>query len=183
MKEYHFGDLQVEIDEEVTRNYYAHAPISKCISQFDRDFVELAKRRLLPGDVLTLLDKLSIPPEKATYLEGWDLPDDTGYWSVEYRIAGRILNELEPIELWLPPKRKGFKKIAAPFGLALGALLGRKPALEKVLVSGTFEGKLEGGTNMLCEAVTAETDFPGPCFDLIFLIGVPKGLDGPVIGY
>lgn len=177
MKEYHFGDIRAEIDEEATRSYYAQAPVLGCTCEFDQNFVELAKRRKLPEDVLALLDKLSIPPEKAIHMEDYALPDETGFAYIHYRIAGRLLNEPEPVELWLPPKRKGFKKFTALLGLLLGSLLGRKPVLEKVLVPGTLEGELEGGALIECKAVTAAADFPGPCFDFAFLCWVSSALD------
>ena len=92
MKEYEWGGFRVEIDEETTRDYYSDSIEWDCTCGHCRNFVELARRRELPGDVLELLDKLSILPEKASYV--CELYDKDGmlYYEVAYRLSGRILS-------------------------------------------------------------------------------------------
>ncbi len=95
MTRYTWGGFHVEVDEAATRRWYGTGPVWDCTCGHCRNFVELAKRRALPRAALELLDKLSIPPEKATYVcELYD-KDGTLYYQAVYRLAGRVLAGLE----------------------------------------------------------------------------------------
>ena len=90
---YTWEGYQVEVDEEATRAYYSDSIEWECTCGHCRNFVLLARERRLPVDILALLDKLGIPPEKASYVcELYD-KDEKLYYQVDYRIAGRVLRE------------------------------------------------------------------------------------------
>lgn len=63
---YTWEGYQVEVDEETTRAYYSDSIEWECTCGHCRNFVLLAQERRLPVDILALLDKLGIPPEKAS---------------------------------------------------------------------------------------------------------------------
>ena len=56
------------MDEQATRACYAQAPDWDCTCGHCRNFLALARERKLPEELLAILDSLSIPPEKATYV-------------------------------------------------------------------------------------------------------------------
>ncbi len=90
---YTWGEYKVEIDEEATRGWYEKAGEWDCTCGHCRNFVLLARERQLPGEILDLLDKLGIPPEKASYVcELYD-KDEKLYYQVNYRVAGWVLKE------------------------------------------------------------------------------------------
>ena len=92
---YTWGEYKVEIDEEATRGWYEKAGEWDCTCGHCRNFVLLARERQLPGEILDLLDKLGIPPEKASYVcELYD-KDEKLYYQVNYRVAGWVLKELK----------------------------------------------------------------------------------------
>ena len=95
MKEYRFGEIWVEIDEEATRDYYANSVVWDCTCGHCRNFVEVAKKRQLPEELLRLLDKLSIPPEKATYVCEMDAQGRRLFYELSYRLSGRVLKSPE----------------------------------------------------------------------------------------
>ncbi len=168
MREYAFGDFRVEIDEEAPRDYYADSIEWDCTCAYCRNFVFLARERKLPEDMLELLDKLGIPPEKATYayeVNGEDV--DLLYFAI-YRVSGRIVDEPEPVEEWKPEIRKGFMGWID----RLYALLGH-PRKKKWLRYVSVQGKLEGGTEVWCvrqEYPSSAKNFPEPGFDLGFAV-------------
>lgn len=90
-KQYLFG-FTVEIDEASTRRWYAAVEEWGCACNDCRNFLALAHKRQLPTSVLEPLDKLGIPPEKATYVcHLYD--DEKGHlYQFSYRIAGNILS-------------------------------------------------------------------------------------------
>ena len=81
----------VEIDEEATRAWYAQADEWGCECGDCRNFLTLARRRALPAPVLELLDKLGIPPEKATYVCEMYPAEGGHVYQFSWRIAGNIL--------------------------------------------------------------------------------------------
>ena len=86
-----FG-FRVEIDEEATRAWYAQADEWGCECGDCRNFLTLARKRALPAPVLEPLEKLGIPPEKATYVCEM-YPTEGGHvYQFSWRIAGNILN-------------------------------------------------------------------------------------------
>ena len=95
MNGYDFGGFRVEIDEETTRDYYSGSVAWDCSCGHCRNYALLARERKLPVELLELLDKLGIPPEKANYV--CELYDKDGklYYQADYRVAGRILGEPE----------------------------------------------------------------------------------------
>ena len=89
---YSFFGFQVEVDETATCDWYSHSEEWDCDCGHCRNFLTLARARELPATVLEFLDKLGIPPEKATYVCEM-YPDGDGLcYQFSYRIAGNILN-------------------------------------------------------------------------------------------
>ena len=89
---YSFFGFQVEVDEAATHDWYAQSEGWACDCGHCRNFLTLARRREFPALVLESLDKLSIPPEKATYV-GVLYPDGDGLcYQFSYRMAGNILS-------------------------------------------------------------------------------------------
>ena len=88
---YNLFNFQVEIDEASTRDWYAEAEGWDCDCGHCRNFLTLARRRELPTTVLEALDKLGIPPEKATYVCEMCPKEDGLLYQFSYRIAGNIL--------------------------------------------------------------------------------------------
>ena len=175
MKEYDFGDFRVEVDEEATRDYYADSMEWDCTCAYCRNFVFLARERKLPEDMLELLDKLGIPPEKATYAFEVNGEDEDLLYHVFYRVAGHIVDEPEPVEEWIPGIRKGFMgKLDR-----LGALLGH-PHKKRWLRYVSLQGCLGGGTaiwSVRKDYPSSAENFPEPGFDLGFAIWL-KWKDG-----
>ena len=82
---------RVSIDEKATQAWYASAAEWGCECGHCRNFLANARKRCLPYEILTLLDKLKIPPEKATYV-GELYTDELGiHYQFSYRIVGEIL--------------------------------------------------------------------------------------------
>ena len=90
-KQHLFGSM-VEIDEVSTRRWYADAEEWGCDCGDCRNFLALAQKRQLPAFVLEQLDKLDIPPEKATYVCQMYPDGDGQHYQFSYRIAGNILS-------------------------------------------------------------------------------------------
>ncbi len=97
MQQYNFWEFQVELDEAITKNWYTKSAAWDCDCGYCRNFLALARKNALPASVMEILNKLGIPPEKATYVCGI-FSDDGLLYQFSYRIAGNILNE-EQIEL------------------------------------------------------------------------------------
>ena len=145
---------EVQVDLETTRSYYAQAPDWNCSCGHCRNFVALARARKLPEELLAILDSLSIPPEKATYvceLDDRDWKEKGVLYEISWRVAGEVVKKPESKENegteWGPPVRL--------------------PALCLMLGHETFP-------------VGAE--FPQPNFDLDVSLYLPWVLDEPVDG-
>lgn len=80
-----------EIDEAATRAWYEAAPVWDCDCGHCRNFLALARARRLPPALLEVLDALSIPPEKATYVCQYEARPEGIFYQVNYRLAGRLL--------------------------------------------------------------------------------------------
>jgi len=89
---FRWGSVSTEVDEAAVRQWYGAAPQWNCACGHCRNFVELARRRALPDALLELLDRLSVPPEKASYV--CELYDKDGrlFYEAAYRLAGRVLS-------------------------------------------------------------------------------------------
>ena len=89
---YSFFGFQVEVDEAATRDWYSQSKGWACDCGHCRNFLVLARERKFPTPALDILDKLGIPPEKATYVCEM-YPDGDGFrYHFSYRIAGNILS-------------------------------------------------------------------------------------------
>ena len=143
-----------QVDLEATRSYYAQAPDWDCICGHCRNFLALARARKLPEELLAILDSLSIPPEKATYvceLDDRDWKEKGVLYEISWRLAGAVVKKPESREnegtKWGPPVR------LPGFQLMLGH-----------------------------EVCPVEPDFPEPNFDLDVSLYLPWVLDEPVEG-
>ena len=143
-----------QVDLETTRSYYAQAPDWDCICGHCRNFVALARALKLPEELLAILDGLSIPPEKATYVCGLDDRDwkEKGVlYEISWRVAGAVVKKPESREnggtFWGPPVQ------------------------------------LPGFHLMLGHATSpVKPEFPAPHFDLDVSLYLPWVLDEPVEG-
>lgn len=63
LTEVRLGEYLVEIDRNVTRDWYAKAEGWSCSCGDCRNFLTIAKARALPEPFLSLLDSLGIPME------------------------------------------------------------------------------------------------------------------------
>lgn len=84
---------QVEFDETLTLNWYANAGEWDCDCVYCRNFVSLAKKRQLPQQVLDILARLGIAPEKATYVCHLEENEDGQLYQFSYRLAGTIISQ------------------------------------------------------------------------------------------
>ena len=145
---------EAQVDEQATRACYAQAPDWDCPCGHCRNFVVLARERKLPEELLAILDSLSIPPEKATYvceLDDRDWKEKGVLYEISWRLAGAVIKKPESREnegtKWGPPVR------LPGFQLMLGH-----------------------------EVCPVEPDFPEPNFDLDVSLYLPWALDEPVEG-
>ena len=154
MTEFEWNGYRVEVDEKATRDCYARAEPWGCECGHCRNFLALARERRLPGEILEILDSLSIPPEKATYVcvlgydESWR--EKGLLYQISWRMAGTILDR--------------------PAGESNGQEWGP-------LVKRPWGGMLLGH-----ESFPVEPDFPMPHFDLDTSLYLPWILDEPVEG-
>ena len=100
MEKYNFFGCEVEVDLETTQSWYAAAKPQRRLYDKEantRNFRALARKRQLPAFVLEHLDKLGIPPQKATYIQFQCAEEDgTDRYAFSYRIAGNILSGYLP---------------------------------------------------------------------------------------
>ncbi len=83
--------FRAEADAEATRAWYAHEGDEwYCMCGHCRNFVAQAKTRQLPEELLSLLDRLSIPPEKATYVCEMD---GEGLYELCWNVSGKLLEK------------------------------------------------------------------------------------------
>ena len=86
-----------QVDERATRDCYEKAGAWDCSCGHCRNFLALARARRLPGELLAILDSVSIPPEKATYVcelyheENWR--EKGLLYELSWRVAGTILDK------------------------------------------------------------------------------------------
>ena len=85
-----FG-YRVEMDVKATRDWYRNADEWGCECGHCRNFLNLARSRKLPVSVMEMLDRLGIPPEKATYVCELYTDDSGIHYQFSYRIAGTII--------------------------------------------------------------------------------------------
>ena len=85
----HLLNCDVEIDNEQTAQWYAQAEDWGCECGNCLNFLAVTRQGLLPSYITTLLEKLHIPPTKATYV---CLLDGEHLYQFSYRIAGNILS-------------------------------------------------------------------------------------------
>lgn len=91
MREYSFGDFRVEVDEEATRAWYERVGEWDCTCGHCRNFVLLAQERQLPEEMLKVLDKLCIPPAKASYVCEIYEEGEKLFYQIAYCLPGKIL--------------------------------------------------------------------------------------------
>ena len=155
MTRFSWYGYEAQVDEQATRDYYEKAGEWDCSCGHCRNFLALARGRKLPEELLAILDSLSIPPEKATYVcelyYDKDWREKGLLYQLEWRIAGRVVKRPESKENegteWGPQvKQPGFY-------LMLGH-----------------------------ETYPVEPEFPKPNFDLEVSLYLPWVLDEPVDG-
>ena len=84
----------MEIDQAATAAWYARAGQWGCGCGHCRNFLALARERRLPGEVLSILDRLHIQPEKATYVCELYTDGEKGpLYQFSWRVAGRVLDK------------------------------------------------------------------------------------------
>ncbi|MCI8422110.1 MAG: hypothetical protein HFF50_01045 [Lawsonibacter sp.] len=83
----------VEVDDAATQDWYAQSEGWDCPCGHCRNFLQLARERKLPAFLLEALDRLGIPPEKATYVCEFHEKDGLLLYQASWRAAGRILRE------------------------------------------------------------------------------------------
>ena len=84
---------EVVIDLEHTKEWYSQSEEWPCTCGHCRNFLALAKQRLLLPSMMELLDKFSIVPEKATYVCELDHNEKGHLYEISYRVAGRKLEK------------------------------------------------------------------------------------------
>jgi len=93
MKKFEFWGYRVEVDEQATKAWYDTSTGWGCECGDCRNFLAMARTRQLPDEILNVLDRLGIPPEKATYVCEMYPDGDGNCYQFSYRLAGRILEE------------------------------------------------------------------------------------------
>ena len=68
MTRFSWHGYEVEVDKTATSAWYAEAEDWGCACGRCRNFLTLARERRLPGEILEILDRLSVPPARATYV-------------------------------------------------------------------------------------------------------------------
>ena len=155
MTQFSWFGYEAEVDQAATAAWYARAGEWGCECGHCRNFLALARQRRLPAALLAILDSLSIPPEKATYVcelyHDKDWREKGLLYEASWRIAGRVVKRPESRENegteWGPPVRL--------------------PELCLMLGHETFP---------------VGSEFPQPNFDLDVSLYLPWVLDEPVDG-
>lgn len=83
----------VEVDLEATQKWYLQADAWGCSCGHCRNFLAHARSHTLPDAVSAVLEDLSIPPEKATYVSELYADEEGIHYQFSYRLAGTILGE------------------------------------------------------------------------------------------
>lgn len=146
---------ELEVDEQATRAWYAQAEEWSCTCGHCRNFLVLARERKLPEEILHILDSLSIPVEKATYVcelyhdESWEKKGLL--YEISWRVAGAVVQTPEKKQnngtAWGPP-----------------------------VVFPTFQMMVGH------ECYNIQPEFPEPSFDLDISLYLPWVLDEPLDG-
>ena len=105
MSRFSWCGWEVEVSKEDTSAWYGQAGEWDCPCGHCRNFLALARGRELPDELLEILDMLSIPPEKATFV--CELYHEAAgiFYQVGFRVAGRIISRPERPQ----PARGGFQ--------------------------------------------------------------------------
>ena len=93
MTKHNFGNYQVELDEGATRDWYKNSDEWGCKCGHCLNFLTLARNRKIPIPIIETLEKLGIPPEKATYVCMLYSDEDGLHYQFSYRMAGNMLNK------------------------------------------------------------------------------------------
>ena len=156
MTRFSWYGYEAQVDEQATRGYYEKAGEWDCSCGHCRNFLALARERKLPEELLAILDRLSIPPEKATYVcelyHDKDWQEKGLLYELCWRLPGQILDR--------------------PSGENCGPNWG--PVV-----------KFPWGNIVLgheCDPCSGADDLPKPNFDLICTMHLPWVLDEPVDG-
>ena len=91
MKHYAMLNCEIEVDDEKTKQWYAKADEWGCDCGHCINFLEIARRNLLPNYVLEHLSFFGIPSAKATYVCCLNSDNKKPLYQFSYRIAGSIL--------------------------------------------------------------------------------------------
>ena len=96
-----------QVDGRATRDCYERAGAWDCSCGHCRNFLALARARRLPGELLAILDSLSIPPEKATYVcelyHEADWRERGLLYEISWRIAGSVVKSRRAGKTKAPP--------------------------------------------------------------------------------
>jgi len=169
MERYTWGQYEVEVDEAVTRAWYAQAGEWDCECGHCRNFMAVADQ--LPVELLTLLDQLGISAKKAVYVCNLiSRKGDCLLYEIRYRLAGRILKREEQ-----EPEKKGFLQVLRSF-FSIREKEIRKPDYPDPWY--WFRCLDEPGT--LCGLYPEA--FPQPCFEMCIQLWLPWVLDEPIDG-
>lgn len=89
-----FGSV-VEINLEMTKEWYSRGNEWGCDCAHCRNFLALARKKQFPQQTKELLEKFGIRPEQATYV--CQLYDDAEghHYQFSYRFAGNLVRESE----------------------------------------------------------------------------------------
>ena len=145
-----------DVDEQTVRSWYAQADEWGCTCGHCRNFLVLARARKLPEELLSILDSLSIPPEKGSYIGEL-------YHDKDWREKG-LLYEL----CWRLPGQVLDKPVGEDCGPNWG------PAVK--FPWGDIALGREG------DPCSEAENLPTPNFDLIGTLYLPWVLDEPVDG-
>lgn len=106
-----FGSV-VEIDMEATKSWYSKGNQWDCECVHCRNFLELARNKKLPIQILEQLNSLGIQPEQATYVCELYASEKGHLYQFSYRIAGNIIDEKSHI---VPDDRGGGRCCHEPY--------------------------------------------------------------------
>ena len=93
LKRYSLLNCEIEVDEEKTKHWYAHADDWGCECGHCVNFLEVARQNKFPEKVLHYLSVFDIPSEKATYVCCLNGDTNKPLYQFSYHIAGNILKD------------------------------------------------------------------------------------------
>lgn len=100
MKAFKLGCCQAVVDTDATKKWYAQYAGWQCDCEHCLNFVELAKRGILPASIVRRLDELGIPPEKPTYVCSLYTDEAGIHYQFSYRIAGTFPQGADQEDTW-----------------------------------------------------------------------------------